>query len=55
MAEELETELKASAIIDAVVNSGGDKEDGEKGGKVEIKEQNVGVGKKIVIVDHQDR
>ncbi|GMI12360.1 hypothetical protein TrRE_jg1899 [Triparma retinervis] len=55
VAEELETELKASAIIDAVVNSGGSEEDEQGGGgEMEIKEQNVGEGKKIVIVDHQD-
>eukprot|EP00520_Triparma_pacifica_P005933 CAMPEP_0118646544 /NCGR_PEP_ID=MMETSP0785-20121206/8119_1 /TAXON_ID=91992 /ORGANISM="Bolidomonas pacifica, Strain CCMP 1866" /LENGTH=850 /DNA_ID=CAMNT_0006538557 /DNA_START=42 /DNA_END=2595 /DNA_ORIENTATION=- len=53
IAEELETELKASAIIDAVVNSGG-KEDEDQGGSVVIKGENVGEGKKIVIVDHQD-
>jgi anthranilate synthase len=60
VAEEQETELKASAMIDAVVNandSGGGHPDGEgdsQGREQLPKKRQVGAGKKILIVDHQD-
>lgn len=61
IAEEQETELKASAMIDAVVNAekmeaddgGGEgAESGARGGQGKGR---VGLGKTIVIIDHQDR
>lgn len=58
IAEEQETELKASAMIDAVVNAGGDGgREGEKdaNGMGKVEELKVGVGKNIIIIDHQDR
>jgi anthranilate synthase len=54
-AEELETELKASAIIDAVVRKGADDSgpvaDAELLKKAPAK---VGMGKTIILIDHED-
>ena len=56
IAEEQETELKASAMIDAVVNAGKGDADGkaaeDRGAEAAAK---VGLGTKIIIIDHQDR
>mmetsp|Transcript_22315 Transcript_22315/g.52572 ORF Transcript_22315/g.52572 Transcript_22315/m.52572 type:complete len:1003 (-) Transcript_22315:42-3050(-) len=54
-AEELETELKASAMIDAVVRKGSDSTvdvAGEDG--VQKVPEKVGSGKSIILIDHED-
>lgn len=52
-AEELETELKASAMVDAVVRSGTeDTVNGSAGTKEPP--QMVGAGKTIILIDHED-
>ena len=52
VAEELETELKASAMIDAIVREG--PEDAPKTQTVSTQGANVGEGKSVVLIDHQD-
>ena len=52
-AEELETELKASAMIDAVVHTGPE----DAGGvavELELVPEKVGTGMSIVLIDHED-
>lgn len=53
IAEEMETELKASAMIDAVVSTG---EIGHEEGSAPAaqKEEYVGKGKRIILIDHED-
>lgn len=52
-AEELETELKASAMIDAIVQKG---PEDEAGASVEetIEPELRGRGKKLILIDHED-
>lgn len=56
VAEEQETELKASAMIDAIVRKG--PEDGgtfdANSSSVQEKPKDVGDGKRIVLIDHED-
>ncbi|KAL3940511.1 MAG: hypothetical protein SGBAC_004962 [Bacillariaceae sp.] len=52
-AEELETELKASAMIDAVTRQGNNEATSEDDELVAIPEK-VGTGKSIVLIDHED-
>ena len=52
-AEELETELKASAMMDAVTQKGDEEGTGVKTDLKEVPEQ-VGEGKSIVLIDHED-
>lgn len=57
VAEELETELKASAMMDAVTQKGSednDDDDDDVSTKVEKLPEKVGTGKSIVLVDHED-
>jgi anthranilate synthase len=57
VAEELETELKASAMIDAVVNEGSEGVEVGKGDTSAVgsgKKRKIGLGKKIVMIDHED-
>lgn len=51
-AEELETELKASAMIDAVVRD--DVEDDSKTASKQSDPEMVGTGKTIILIDHED-
>ena len=53
-AEELETELKASAMIDAVVREG--EEDGTNGSAVTPTKapDTIGTGKTVILIDHED-
>lgn len=51
-AEELETELKASAMIDAVVRD--DVEDDSKTASKQSDPDMVGTGKTIILIDHED-
>ena len=52
-AEELETELKASAMIDAIVQKG--PEDNVAAAVEQVKEPElVGRGKKLILIDHED-
>lgn len=54
-AEELETELKASAIIDAVVRKGAEDSGAVTGAELLKKApEKVGMGKTIVLIDHED-
>jgi anthranilate synthase len=54
IAEELETELKASAMIDAIVQKGSeDGADLDVDPAIEPKKQ-VGDGKRVILVDHED-
>mgnify|MGYP002785156880 CR=1 FL=1 len=52
-AEELETELKASAMMDAVTRKGSEDNGGISVEMVKIPEK-VGTGKSIVLIDHED-
>jgi anthranilate synthase len=52
-AEELETELKASAMMDAVTQKGDEEKFGAKTELTEVPEK-VGTGKSIVLIDHED-
>lgn len=52
-AEELETELKASAMIDAVTRQGGEDAANAEADLVRMPEK-VGTGKSIVLIDHED-
>lgn len=52
-AEELETELKASAMMDAVTRRGSEDNGGISVEMVKIPEK-VGTGKSIVLIDHED-
>jgi anthranilate synthase len=53
VAEELETELKASAMIDAITQSGS-----EDAPELEVvpavKPEQVGDGKRVILIDHED-
>lgn len=56
-AEELETELKASAMIDAIVMSGPEDTDEaslDSSAELESTRPKVGEGKKIILIDHED-
>ncbi|KAL3933928.1 MAG: hypothetical protein SGARI_003590 [Bacillariaceae sp.] len=53
-AEELETELKASAMIDAVVRKGSDDNAGVPSGELQQLPDKVGLGKTIILIDHED-
>jgi anthranilate synthase len=55
-AEELETELKASAMIDAIVQTGPEDDSGFQIGKQKMmkKPVKVGKGKSIILIDHED-
>lgn len=50
-AEELETELKASAMIDAIVQQG---EDVGPGVELQKEPEIVGLGKRLILIDHED-
>jgi anthranilate synthase len=51
-AEELETELKASAMIDAIVMTG--PEDADEVVLVEVERKKIGEGKSVILIDHED-
>mmetsp|Transcript_13938 Transcript_13938/g.20864 ORF Transcript_13938/g.20864 Transcript_13938/m.20864 type:complete len:773 (+) Transcript_13938:770-3088(+) len=51
-AEELETELKASAMIDAIVQKGSD--EGIESNEAKEKQFQVGAGKSVILIDHED-
>lgn len=51
--EEKETELKASAMMDAIVHKGADSY-GTYTNKANATDEAVGVGKTIVLMDHED-
>lgn len=51
--EELETELKASAMIDAVVRSGVDNS-AASNAETPKPPENIGEGKSIILIDHED-
>jgi anthranilate synthase len=53
-AEELETELKASAMIDAVVRDGVEVNGGFNNNEVQKVPEKVGLGKTIILIDHED-
>ena len=53
-AEELETELKASAIIDAVVRKGSEDRAGDASEEIQQLPDKVGLGKTIILIDHED-
>ena len=53
-AEEQETELKASAMIDAVVRSGADEAASNTNGDVAEPTKNAGAGKTVILIDHED-
>ena len=54
IAEELETELKASAMIDAIVQKGSeDSSDFDVDLAMKSKKQ-VGDGKRVILIDHED-
>lgn len=53
-AEELETELKASAMIDAIVRSGPDEDAVETATQRKKKLVTVGDGKSVILIDHED-
>lgn len=52
--EEKETELKASAMMDAIVHKGTTDAVDTYGSKSSTTDEAVGVGKKIVLIDHED-
>ncbi len=52
-AEELETELKASAMIDAIVHDD-DTEELMTFSTQKSSSRDVGVGKKLILIDHED-
>jgi anthranilate synthase len=52
-AEELETELKASALIDAIVQKGPEDND-EELVTPRLASRKVGFGKKVILIDHED-
>lgn len=51
-AEELETELKAAAMIDAIVMNG--PEDYDSAVAVEVEPKKIGEGKSLILIDHED-
>lgn len=57
-AEELETELKASAMMDAIVHSSNDETDDDDDSAAVAaapkKKEQVGHGKSVVLIDHED-
>jgi len=54
-AEELETELKASAMIDAIVQDHEEVSDSNMGSNAGLTiESSIGKGKKIILLDHED-
>jgi anthranilate synthase len=53
-AEELETELKASAMIDAIVQSGVEDATYEAAAPVPQRADKVGDGKSVILIDHED-
>jgi anthranilate synthase len=53
-AEELETELKASAIIDAVVRKGAEDNAVASNQEGQRLPEKVGLGKSIILIDHED-
>jgi anthranilate synthase len=53
VAEELETELKASAMMDAIVQKGPEDNVGTKVKKVK-QPSKIGSGKSVILVDHED-
>ena len=53
-AEEQETELKASAMIDAVVRSGADDSGVNGSAAAKVASEMVGTGKTIILIDHED-
>jgi anthranilate synthase len=53
-AEELETELKASAMIDAIVQSGVEDATYEASAPLLKKSAKVGDGKSVILIDHED-
>ena len=52
-AEELETELKASAMIDAIVQKGPE-DDATMAVERQKQPELVGQGKKLILIDHED-
>ncbi|KAG7350507.1 anthranilate synthase [Nitzschia inconspicua] len=54
IAEELETELKASAIIDAVKRKGAEDDAVATGEEMQELPKKVGLGKTIILIDHED-
>lgn len=52
-AEELETELKASAMVDAVIRKGSE-DNGGVNPLLSRLPQKVGIGKNVILVDHED-
>ncbi|GMH87909.1 hypothetical protein TL16_g11001, partial [Triparma laevis f. inornata] len=54
IAEEQETELKASAMIDAVVNAAEDSPSDSSNDSSFVPQPKIGANKNIVIIDHQD-
>jgi anthranilate synthase len=54
VAEELETELKASAMIDAIVHSGPEDDSTQPGPVLKNLSAKVGTGKSVVLIDHED-
>jgi len=53
-AEELETELKASAMIDAIVRDDDEEVVTYTAARKSSSTRNIGVGKKLVLIDHED-
>eukprot|EP00547_Thalassionema_nitzschioides_P000016 CAMPEP_0194207124 /NCGR_PEP_ID=MMETSP0156-20130528/5972_1 /TAXON_ID=33649 /ORGANISM="Thalassionema nitzschioides, Strain L26-B" /LENGTH=939 /DNA_ID=CAMNT_0038933825 /DNA_START=46 /DNA_END=2863 /DNA_ORIENTATION=- len=53
-AEELETELKASAMMDAIIASHDDDADATSAAPKKKANNNVGDGKSVVLIDHED-
>jgi anthranilate synthase len=54
VAEELETELKASAMIDAIVHSGPEDDSTQPGPALKKASAKVGTGKSVILIDHED-
>jgi anthranilate synthase len=54
IAEEFETELKASSIIDAVVRKGADDIPVAASEEIQPLPEKVGLGKSIILIDHED-
>jgi anthranilate synthase len=54
VAEELETELKASAMIDAIVHSGPEDDSTQPGPVLKKVSAKVGTGKSVILIDHED-
>jgi anthranilate synthase len=54
VAEELETELKASAMIDAIVHSGPEDDSTQPEPVLKKASAKVGTGKSVILIDHED-